>query len=400
MDTTSNPVLVVCDDLERAQEPFRRLLLAAGVAWEAQHEQRPDGERVRVPYSLDNKYYSAQLTFCLATHACSRDNLDKDVVNKEANDAHEGDNGDGGSEADSEDQEHEQARRYDAVVLAFQSETSAMQLDRLARTVLSLDPAIRLCLAYSSAAAGEDAHAAAMAGSTAQPVPSLAEETLADVGDWCLANEYELVCTRPDEDALDTEDGVGRLREALEAHIWPVCTMKQHADAKHSAVAALFGGNRGLGDALVPEADQLEERVATVRSAEVSPLLASRALQDAPLQASRALASLAQGNPFMTSEDWLDNVELQNEQAEEAAMDRLDLEFGSLLQMMQQARVTAATLPSEERHALASQVIMSLAQQFDALGSDDDDDDDNDGDNQEDDQNADKNDGSQDESAA
>jgi hypothetical protein len=67
----------------------------------------------------------------------------------------------------------------------------------MARYALTLDPAICLCLAYHPVnTVNKDTL-------PTQPVASLAEEILADVRDWCLEHDYELVCTQPDEDEKD-----------------------------------------------------------------------------------------------------------------------------------------------------------------------------------------------------
>jgi hypothetical protein len=72
-------------------------------------------------------------------------------------------------------------------------------LTRLARSVKRFNPAIRLCISYTE----RDGSLLNRSDNDA-PMASLVEETLADMFDWCLEHEYELVHTHPDEDVNDT----------------------------------------------------------------------------------------------------------------------------------------------------------------------------------------------------
>ncbi|KAI9598806.1 hypothetical protein BDF19DRAFT_431464 [Syncephalis fuscata] len=347
-----NPVLVLCDNVERGKTIFQSTAVLANRQF-----------NVCLPYQLDNKYYRAQLDFCLTTlnSKCTSTLLEACLQAQayQANDG--GKTSSTNIEENSSDDEDNQDKNkiaktkysvnsFDAVVFVVHEETAVASLDRLSRSTDRFNPVIRLCIVYTEAG-----NSRIITSTEDTPIASLTEETLADIQEWCLEHEYELVHTQQDEDVYDTDDGVGRVREALEAHIWPICEMKTNkrdSIAKHNAVATL-----------VPEADDFEERTV-----------------DRTLLASSA--SLLDQNPFLSGMNWteaglqleedndidnaLDGDEFTrgNKDLTDDALEQMDGEFDMLLKMMLQARETAASLPDEERHALAARVVTTLARQF------------------------------------
>ncbi|KAI8055838.1 hypothetical protein BDF22DRAFT_672463 [Syncephalis plumigaleata] len=295
---------------DRAKDILQRLpngTISESVISELPLSLRDNESFVFLSYPLDNKYYRASLDFYLTDSVVFSDSSDT-----------------------TSDNEPHTIPSFDATTLSA--------LTRLAHSANRFNPAIRLCIAYT-----ERDDSSLTRNDNDVPVASLVEETLADMLDWCLEHEYELVHTHPDEDVDDTEDGVGRIREALEAHIWPHCEMKT---TRSASTVALDEMETALALNTTDEAKDATNDKQQLVSSKSSSLPFRHSATT-----SRTSIRYLIWNPFLSA---LTSNQLKD-------LDQMDGEFDRLLQMMLHAREMATQLPDTERHALAEQVITTLA---------------------------------------
>ncbi|KJE96746.1 hypothetical protein CAOG_07020 [Capsaspora owczarzaki ATCC 30864] len=317
------------------------------------------------PWTIDNKYYTADLVVTVARHW--------DAV------------------------EPAHWAEADAVVAVFDAHEHATftMLNDALQHVQEHEPSVLLCVRSYETGRGEEAQPnTATTNASSNEVPATSTVSREQAIAWCIKNGFEYVAVArgagldangnaiatqtadDDEDEDDDDEGIDRVRQALFSNMWESMVRKE----ANAGNATRSGRNSTTAGAQANAGDRPSSQQSTSTASSAAAAADLQQLLASALRAGTGPAdsSLPSASGLNNRVDWGLGPE---EDDTEAHFDEFDKALGKLAQM----KAKAAGLPDQERRALAEQVAMSF---YSLLGGDDEDDEGNYGGDDSDDEDA------------